>query len=80
MLSAPQRILPRELKYLRNYDDMKRYLDDYFEMPDKTVALLIRFLEQNNGKLSKRAKMREFDVLTDEEIGQIENNYDALFG
>lgn len=34
---------------------MKAWLDDNFEMPDKMVALLIRFLDQNNGELSNRA-------------------------
>ena len=34
--------------------------DDEFEMPDKTVTLLVYFLEQNNGTLSKRAREKEF--------------------
>jgi Fic family protein len=72
-------IIPREVDYLHKYDEMKRYLDDHFEMPDKTVALLIRFLEQNDGKLSKRARTREFDALTDEEVREIENRYREVF-
>lgn len=72
-------IIPREVDYLRKYDEMKRYLDDYFEMPDKTVALFIRFLEQNDGKLSNRAKTKEFDGLTDIEVREIENSYHELF-
>ncbi|MDP2365124.1 MAG: Fic family protein, partial [Ignavibacteria bacterium] len=42
-------IIPSEVKYLQKYDEMKNWLDDHFQMPDNTVALLIRFLEQNNG-------------------------------
>jgi Fic family protein len=72
-------IIPREVDYLHKYNEMKRYLDDHFEMPDKTVALLIRFLEQNDGKLSKRARTREFDALTDEEVREIENRYHEIF-
>jgi hypothetical protein len=34
---------------------MKAWQDDNFEMPDKMVAQLIRFLEQNRGILLKRA-------------------------
>jgi Fic family protein len=49
-------IIPGEVSYLKNYDQMKAWLDDNYEMPDKTVALLIRFLEQNNGTLSTRAR------------------------
>ncbi|NBB76101.1 MAG: DJ-1/PfpI/YhbO family deglycase/protease [Bacteroidetes bacterium] len=41
-------------------------------MPDKTVALLIRFLEQNNGKLSNRARTQEFSALNNEEVELIE--------
>jgi len=48
-------------------------------MPDKMVAMLIRFLEQNNGTLSKRAQEKEFKDLTSEEIKQIENKYKIIF-
>jgi Fic family protein len=72
-------IIPKEVDYLHKYDHMKRYLDDHFEMPDKTVALLIRFLTQNDGKLSKRAKTKEFEALTDEEVNEIENRYREIF-
>jgi hypothetical protein len=58
---------------------MKSYLDDVFEMPDKEVALLIRFLGQNNGKLSKRAIEKEFPELTDNEVKEIEQHYQIYF-
>ena len=58
---------------------MKSYLDDFFEMPDKEVALLIRFLDQNNGKLSKRAIEKEFLKLTDNEVKGIEEHYQNYF-
>jgi hypothetical protein len=34
-------------------------------MPDKLVDLLIRFLNKNNGQLSKRARKKEFAQLTE---------------
>ncbi|HEX8015645.1 MAG TPA: Fic family protein [Flavobacterium sp.] len=71
-----ENVIPQEVTYLKKYDEMKSYLDDVFQMPDKTVALLIRFLEQNNGRLSKRAIEKEFSVLTEEEIKNIEDNYE----
>ena len=37
-------IIPQEVAYLRKYDAFKQYIDDEFEMPDRTVALLVRFL------------------------------------
>ncbi len=70
------KIIPEEVAYLQKYDAMKLWLDNNYQMPDKMVALLIRFLEQNNGSLSKRAKEKEFDTLTDEEVKEIEDNYE----
>jgi len=72
-------IIPREVDYLLKYDEMKWYLDDNFEMPDKTVALLIRFLEQNNGQLSQRARTKQFKALTNEEVRDIEKGYQEIF-
>lgn len=74
-----ENIIPKEVNYLISYDNFKRYLDDEFEMPDKLVAQLVRFLEQNNGVLSKRAKEKEFSKLNDEEIKAIESRYRELF-
>ena len=48
-------------------------------MPDKTVALLVRFLEQGKGKLSERAKIKAFEALTEAEIATIENKYQERF-
>jgi Fic family protein len=70
-------IIPTEVEYLINYDEFKRYIDDQFEMPDKTVALLVRFLEQHKGQLSERAKTREFKLLKATEIKEIEEIEDV---
>jgi len=72
-------IIPFEVDYLRKYDAFKRYLDDEFEMPDNLVAMLVRFLEQGNGKLSKRARTKEFSELKDKEAREIETQYAAFF-
>ncbi len=72
-------IIPQEVNYLRKYDSMKAWLDDKFEMPDNLVALLIRFLEQNKGILSKRARTKEFEALSDSEIEEIENKFISIF-
>jgi Fic family protein len=73
------KIIPQEVSYLQKYDAMKAWLDDNFEMPDKMVAMLIRFLEQNKGKLSKRAIEKEFKGLTTVEILQIEKQFKIYF-
>ena len=73
------KIIPEEVDYLQKYDALKSWLDDTFQMPDKTVSLLIRFLEQNNSSLSKRAREKEFKDLTDDEIREIEKQYQLYF-
>lgn len=73
-----QKIIPEEVLYLQKYDAMKAWLDDQFQMPDKTVALLIRFLEQNKGTLSKRAKEKEFMKLNAAEVKAIEDKYKEI--
>ena len=72
-------VIPEEVSYLQNYDQMKAWLDDNFEMPDKTVALLIRFLDHNEGKLSDRALTKEFSALHNDEIQLIESHYKIIF-
>jgi hypothetical protein len=60
-------------------DKMKAWIDDNFEMPDSTVALLIGFLEQNEGILSKRARGREFTYFVDSAACEIERMYKKIF-
>ena len=37
-------------------------------MPDKLIALLNLFLEQNDGRLSKEQRQKEFELLSNEEV------------
>ena len=73
-----QKIIPEEVSYLQKFDAMKAWLDDHFQMPDKTVALLIRFLEQNKGTLSKLAKEKEFIKLNAVEVKAVEDKYKEI--
>ena len=72
--------LPEEVEYLKKYDILNNFIKNYIDMPDKLVDLLIRFLVQNGGALSKRAREREFEKLTDREIWAIEHKYAEIFG
>lgn len=74
-----ENIIPQELSYLIHYDEFKKVIDDEFEMPDRLVALLVQFLAQNNGTLSKRAKEKEFSALSKKEIKSIEKLYKDIF-
>ncbi|MBL4904457.1 MAG: Fic family protein [Flavobacteriaceae bacterium] len=73
------RVIPEEVSYLQKYDEFKKYIDNNFEMPDKMVAILVRFLEQNKGVLSKRALKKEFSELKEEEIKDIQDSYINIF-
>lgn len=74
-----EKILPNEIDYLQKYDEMKNFISNYIEMPDRLASLLIKFLQQENGRLSKRAKEKEFKELSDEEIITIESKYQSIF-
>lgn len=54
---------------------MKSFIDNTFDMSDKTVSLLISFLNQGNGKLSNRALNKEFADLTKKEVELIQETY-----
>ncbi|UYQ71132.1 Fic family protein [Pelagibacterium flavum] len=72
--------LPYETDFLRRYDEFRRHIEGMIDMPERTVDLLFRFLDQNDGKLSNRARTKEFDALTGEEVTRVESIYDEIFG
>lgn len=67
--------LPAETAFLRAYDAFKIEVQQMFDMPDRLLDLLFRFLRQNEGHLSKRARDREFSALSDTEAARIEAIY-----
>jgi len=72
--------LPNETDFLRRHDLFKGQINSIVDMPDRTLDLLFRFLQQNGGRLSKRAREQEFEALTDDEVAQIEQMYLEAFG
>lgn len=71
--------VPNEVIYLQKHDQMKAFINNYLDMPNLKIDLLIRFLSQNQGKLSNRARSKEFEALKDEEIQLIESKYQDIF-
>jgi len=71
--------LPEEVKYLEKYDQINNFIKNYIDMPDMIVDLLITFLRQNEGVLSKRALGKEFAKLTEKEVQTIESRYAEIF-
>ncbi|MHB1949240.1 MAG: Fic family protein [Gammaproteobacteria bacterium] len=71
--------LPEEVDYLKKYDEMKIFIKNYIDMPDRLIDLLIRFLIQEKGVLSNQAKRKEFHSLTQQEITVLENKFQEIF-
>jgi hypothetical protein len=71
--------LPAETRFLEAYDTFRRGVTELVDMPDGTLDLLFRFLRQNKGMLSKRARENEFAALSDDEVTQIEASYHGAF-
>lgn len=71
--------LPHEMDFLRRYDHFRADIEAIIDMPNNTIDLLFRFLRQNGGRLSKRAREQEFVRLTDTEASSAEEAYAKAF-
>lgn len=69
--------LPFEVAYLRAFDRFVEGVSTIVDMPARTLDLLHHSLRQNRGRLSARAREREFAALTDDEAARIEALYAA---
>ncbi|HEV2392373.1 MAG TPA: Fic family protein, partial [Verrucomicrobiae bacterium] len=64
--------LVQELDFLRNYDTAKSAIQAIVDMPDRLLDLFIRLCVQNKGVLSAAKRKNHFDMLTDEEVAQMQ--------
>mgnify|MGYP005849354643 CR=1 FL=1 len=71
--------LPQETDFLRRYDAFRSQVQAWLDMPDRIFELLFRFLNQNDGLLSKRAREKEFSALTEKESAHIESLFSKAF-
>jgi len=71
--------LPKEAGFLARYDRFRTALQDIIDMPEVTANLLFRFLDQNSGRFSKRAREKEFAKLDPKELAAIETLYAEIF-
>jgi len=71
--------LPQEVDYLTRYDRFVAQIKAMLELPDARLNLLVKFLQQNAGCLSKSALDKEFASLTAQEVERIEQHYAAEF-
>lgn len=59
--------LPSELSYLNAFDKASFAINEIVAMPDNMIKMLITFMLQNQGKLSKK-KEKYFEPLREDEI------------
>lgn len=71
--------LPQEADFLRRYDEFCAQVQTIADMPDSLMDLLFRFLQQNDGRLSRRARTKEFSALSNEEVVKVERIYEEGF-
>jgi hypothetical protein len=71
--------LPRETEFLSRYDLFRTVVQGIVDMPDRTLDLLFQFLHQNGGRLSQRAREKEFEKLNDAEVQALEEGYARIF-
>ncbi len=64
--------LVEELRFLANYDNTKKAIQDTIDMPDRLIDLFIQLCLQMGGSLSARKRSAHFGFLTDEELSAME--------
>lgn len=74
-----EEIIPNELKFLEQHNQMVEFINAVATLPDTDIDLLIKFLIQNEGKLSKGKKEKFFDEMTEEVLNKIENKFAHVF-
>jgi hypothetical protein len=71
--------LPQEVRFLQAFDIFSEGVQQIVDMPTAQAELLHKFLDQNDGRLSQRARTKEFAALQDGEVERIEALYANAF-
>jgi hypothetical protein len=72
-----ERELAEELRYLASYDAVREAIRSIVDMPDQKLDRLLLFLNQNDGRLSKR-KRDAFAEISDDELSQMETAFQEI--
>ncbi len=76
---AVDRELPDQLRFLVSLDGARRAIQEIVDMPDRLIILFIKLCRANGGRLSQRKQKRHFDMLTGEEIAELEETVELHF-
>ena len=60
--------LHKEVEFLLGFDRARTKLNEMYDWPGQSLDLFIRIVYQNDNKLSKTKRRRQFDWMTDEEV------------
>jgi hypothetical protein len=71
--STVEHDVPEELEYLKRHDRAISGIMNKVEMPDRLAEDFLMFMRQNEWRLPKRRRDKEFEKLTDSEVNQLEN-------
>jgi hypothetical protein len=71
--------VPREIDYLRRYDQAKTSMMNIVELPDRKAEDFIQFMRQNEWRLPNRRRKDEFAPLTDQEVQSLEQAVKQAF-
>lgn len=61
----------KEILFLLHYDQTKRDIQSFIDMPDKLIDLFIQFIIQNNGVLNTQKQKKYLHMLKDDEIAHL---------
>jgi Fic family protein len=72
--------LPQEVQFLEAFERFALAIQQVVDMPDRSIERLRTFLQQGEGRLSKRARTKEFAALSGQETAEVERIYAETFG
>lgn len=70
---AVERDLADQLRFLMGLDQARQAIQEIVDMPDRLIVLFIKVCRGNGGSLSRRKRERHFDMLTDDEVADMEH-------
>ena len=71
--------LPEEVRFLEAFDAFSAGVQRIVDMPAGQIELLQKFLQQSDGRFSRRARNQEFAAFTDKEAAEIEDLFGNAF-
>lgn len=78
---ALQQFLVEEVQFIRAYDAAHAEIDREFDLPDRTINLLIQWIRQNNGVMPRRRRTApELAGLQMQQVARVEAIVAAHFG